>query len=120
MDLPSIVESHKTLDRKVVYKTGDICQMIECSGGDEDEDLPDKGNIDEMTAAKKKELYKKFVSNHGSELLRLLMGGVNGCGFSTVTPPMKNLRKRRFRKTKIKKVSESSWQSYNFLFILNR
>ena len=28
VDLPTIVESSKTLDRKNLYKTGDICQML--------------------------------------------------------------------------------------------
>ena len=27
MDLPCIIESHKTLDKKSLYKTGDICQV---------------------------------------------------------------------------------------------
>ena len=27
MELPCIVESHKTLDKKSLYKTGDICQV---------------------------------------------------------------------------------------------
>ncbi len=69
VDLPTIVESHKTLERKVVYKTGDICQMIDCTAEAEEDETEEKGNIEEMTAAKKKEVYKKFLSNHGSECL---------------------------------------------------
>ncbi len=60
------METHKTLDRKTVLKTGDISQMVVCSR----ELLEEEGKeekIDEMTAAKKKELYKKFVWNHGSK-----------------------------------------------------
>ena len=71
MDLPTIIESHKTLDKKVLYKTGDISQMIQFSEeAEEEEEVEEKGNIEEMTAAKKKEVYKKFLSNHGSEWLR--------------------------------------------------
>ena len=69
LDLPTLIESNKTLDRKVLYKTGDICQMIDCSGDLEEEEEEQKGSTEEMTAAMKKEVYKKFVSNHGSECL---------------------------------------------------
>ena len=71
MDLPTIVEAHKMLDNKVLYKAGDIAQMIVCSPEDSAEGGGEGGpvNINEMTAAKKKELYKKFLSNHGSELV---------------------------------------------------
>jgi TATA-binding protein-associated factor Taf7 len=27
VDLPCIIESHKSIDKKVVYKTADICQV---------------------------------------------------------------------------------------------
>lgn len=30
VDLPTIIESHKTLDNKNFYKTADICQMMIC------------------------------------------------------------------------------------------
>ena len=30
VDLPSIIESHKTIDKKSFYKTADICQMVIC------------------------------------------------------------------------------------------
>ena len=68
MDLPTIIETQKTLDNKVLYKTGDISQMVVCSP-DDMVDVEKEGsvNVNEMTAAKKKELYKKFLSNHGSE-----------------------------------------------------
>ena len=38
VDLPCIVESHKTIDRKTFYKTGDICQVtltFSSSSGDQ-------------------------------------------------------------------------------------
>jgi len=66
VDLPCIVETHKTLDRKTLLKTGDVSQMVVCSRGTlEEEDGEEK--VEEMTAAKKKDLYKKFVWNHGSK-----------------------------------------------------
>lgn len=30
IDLPCIIESHKTIDKKSFYKTADICQMMIC------------------------------------------------------------------------------------------
>lgn len=68
VDLPAIIESHKTIDNKVLYKTGDIAQMMVCSQDAQEDQLEEeKVNVAEMTAAKKKELYKKFVCNHGGE-----------------------------------------------------
>ena len=66
MDLPCIIESCKTLDRRSLLKTGDISQMVICSRDPPEEESKEE-KIDEMTAAKKKELYKKFVWNHGSK-----------------------------------------------------
>lgn len=67
VDLPTIIESHKTIDSKVLYKTGDIAQMMVCTQDTQEDQMEEKVNVDEMTAAKKKEMYKKFVCNHGSE-----------------------------------------------------
>ena len=53
-----------------MLKTGDISQMVICSREPQEEEEEEEAKderIDEMTAAKKKELYKKFVWNHGSE-----------------------------------------------------
>ena len=33
VDLPTIIESHKTIDRKSFYKTADIAQMLICKEG---------------------------------------------------------------------------------------
>ncbi|XP_028397763.1 transcription initiation factor TFIID subunit 7-like [Dendronephthya gigantea] len=84
MDLPSIVESLKTVDKKSFYKTADICQMLVCTD-ESDEPNVDVEETSEQTSHKKD---KKFVFNHG------------------VTPPLKNVRKRRFRKTARKKHQE--------------
>lgn len=67
MDLPTIIETHKTLDNKVLYKTGDISQMVVCTPDPISVEEEEPVNINEMTAVKKKELYKKFLSNHGSK-----------------------------------------------------
>lgn len=88
VDLPTIIESLKTIDNKSFYKTADICQMMICK------DEPDAPTIEEESPAKnkKKDPYKvdkKFLWPHG------------------VTPPTKNVRKRRFRKTLKKKYVEA-------------
>lgn len=88
VDIPTIVESLKTIDNKSFYKTADICQMVVCKEEDDhtttDEESPVK--------AKKKDpnkVDKKFLWPHG------------------ITPPMKNARRRRFRKTLKKKYVEA-------------
>lgn len=83
VDLPCLIESHKTLDRKTFYKTADICQIMICREEDE------LSKTDEEESPKKKDKKdskdKKFLWPHG------------------ITPPLKNVRKRRFRKTLKKK-----------------
>ncbi|CAH0406993.1 unnamed protein product [Chilo suppressalis] len=88
VDLPTIVESHKTIDRKSVYKTADICQIMICK----DEIDPSSTEEESPTKSKKKDPFKvdkKFLWPHG------------------ITPPTKNIRKRRFRKTLKKKNVEA-------------
>lgn len=88
VDLPTIVESLKTIDRKSVYKSADICQMMICK----DELDPTSTEEESPTKNKKKDPFKvdkKFLWPHG------------------VTPPTKNVRKRRFRKTLKKKSAEA-------------
>lgn len=69
IDLPTIIESYKTLDKKNLYKTGDISQMLLCTDEPDSYTPPARGSsaIEDMTATRKKELYKTFTSNHGSE-----------------------------------------------------
>jgi len=88
VDLPTIVESLKTIDAKGFYKTADICQMLLCKEDDDqtttDDDSPQK--------TKKKDpnkVDKKYLWPHG------------------ITPPAKNVRRRRFRKTLKKKYVEA-------------
>lgn len=80
-DLPTIIESCKTLDRKIFYKTADICQIMIAQEGD-------AAKSDEEVSPKKKDKDakdKRYMYPHG------------------ITPPLKNVRKRRFRKTLKKK-----------------
>lgn len=83
VDLPCVIECQKTVDMKTFYKTADICQMLIHTT--EDDIALDEN---EGPANKKKDKDKKFVWNHG------------------ITPPLKNVRKRRFRKTLKKKYME--------------
>jgi len=83
VDLPCIMESLKTIDKKSFYKTSDVCQMIICK------EEPDPITDDESPVKNKKKdpnkVDKKYLYPHG------------------ITPSLKNVRKRRFRKTLKKK-----------------
>lgn len=94
LDLPSIIESHKTLDRKTFYKTADVAQIMVCKedDGGEDEEARKAAAAaldDEETSPRKKDRRdakdKKYQHPHG------------------ITPSLKNVRKRRFRKVLKKK-----------------
>lgn len=65
VDLPTVVECHKTLDNKTLYKAGDISQMLVCS--QEPPDTAAVTNITELPTAQQKEYLKKFTYNHGGE-----------------------------------------------------
>ncbi|KAF3426459.1 hypothetical protein E2986_04589 [Frieseomelitta varia] len=88
VDIPTIVESLKTIDNKSFYKTADICQMLICKEED------DHTTTDEESPVRQKKkdpnkVDKKFLWPHG------------------ITPPTKNVRRRRFRKTLKKKYVEA-------------
>jgi len=83
VDLPTVIESHKTIDRKTMYKTADICQLLICKEGDDPSD--DEVQSDEEKKKDLNKVDKKFVYTHG------------------ICPPLKNCRRRRFRKTLKKK-----------------
>ncbi|XP_069681061.1 transcription initiation factor TFIID subunit 7 [Periplaneta americana] len=88
VDMPTIIESLKTIDNKSFYKTADICQMLICKEED------DQTTTDEESPVKTKKkdpnkVDKKFLWPHG------------------LTPPLKNVRRRRFRKTLKKKYVEA-------------
>ncbi|KAJ1034062.1 hypothetical protein NDA18_000934 [Ustilago nuda] len=83
VDLPTITESHKTLDNRQFFKVGDIAQMLVVEGKIADESQASasgggKGfNIDD------------FIYPHG------------------ITPPMHWARKRRFRKRAARRTIET-------------
>lgn len=88
VDIPTIIESLKSIDNKSFYKTADIGQMLICK------DEPDQPTTDDESPTKNKKkdptkVDKKYLWPHG------------------VTPPCKNVRKRRFRKTLKKKYVEA-------------
>uniref|UniRef100_F1L8V6 Transcription initiation factor TFIID subunit 7 n=1 Tax=Ascaris suum TaxID=6253 RepID=F1L8V6_ASCSU len=75
-DLPTIVEVMKTTDRKNVYKVADVSQIMVCSS------TADSSSSKRMPKTKSNKAYQ----------------WPNG-----LTPPMKNARKKRFRKAIKKK-----------------
>ncbi|OTF81174.1 transcription initiation factor TFIID subunit 7-like protein, partial [Euroglyphus maynei] len=81
VDLPTVLESLKTLDNKNFYKTADISQMMICK--EETDEV--KEDPDEVIKKTKDGRDKKYLYPHG------------------ITKPLKNVRKRRFRKTLRKK-----------------
>lgn len=87
VDLPTIVESLKTIDNKSFYKTADICQMLLCK--EEDDQTTDEESPQKTKKKDSNKVEKKYLCPHG------------------ITPPMKNVRKRRFRKTLKKKYVEA-------------
>uniref|UniRef100_A0AAY5K351 TAFII55 protein conserved region domain-containing protein n=1 Tax=Esox lucius TaxID=8010 RepID=A0AAY5K351_ESOLU len=90
VDLPCILESLKTVDKKTFYKTADVCQMLVCTlDGDLYPPLEEPTGTVDPKKKKDKDKDKKFIWNHG------------------ITCPLKNTRKRRFRKTAKKKYIES-------------
>lgn len=90
VNLPCATESWKTLDRKSFWKTADVAQMLLCK---EEEDSNESSSEEEETKNldpfKKQQTMKKFLYPHG------------------ITPPLKNVRKKRFRKTAKKKYIEA-------------
>ena len=86
VDLPNIIEVQKTTDKTNFCKSGNICQMLICEDGDQkyDANEPAPSSPDEKSNSKgvmKKILHdKRYIHQHG------------------ITPPMKNVRKKRFRK----------------------
>ncbi|KAH8295362.1 hypothetical protein KR018_010413 [Drosophila ironensis] len=87
VDLPTVVESYKTIDNKSFYKSADICQLLICKEEPEDETEKESPNKNKKKDPNK--VDKKYLWPHG------------------ITPPCKNVRKRRFRKTLKKKNVEA-------------
>ncbi|XP_008828269.1 transcription initiation factor TFIID subunit 7-like [Nannospalax galili] len=84
VDLPCVIESLKTLDRRTFYKTADVSQMLVCSADGDLHSTPEEpvtSTDATVTGRNEGEAEKKYIWNHG------------------ITPPLKNVRKKRFRKT---------------------
>ena len=64
VDLPTIMESHKTIDIKTFYKTADICQFIICKEG---EDFADEEDTNSPVKKKKdpNKVENKYLYPHG-------------------------------------------------------
>ncbi|XP_014398096.1 PREDICTED: transcription initiation factor TFIID subunit 7-like isoform X1 [Myotis brandtii] len=91
VDLPCVIGSLKTLDNKMFYKTADISQMLVCTADGGLHSSPEEAvTSTDLKVIKKKEKgrRKKYAWKHG------------------ITPPLKNVRKKRFRKTR-RKCSDS-------------
>ncbi|XP_058392326.1 transcription initiation factor TFIID subunit 7-like isoform X2 [Diceros bicornis minor] len=84
VDLPCVIGSLKTLDKKTFYKTADISQMLVCTADGDPHSSPEEPTTStdlKVIAKNEREGEKKYVWKHG------------------ITPPLKNVRKKRFRKT---------------------
>lgn len=89
VDLPTITEAHKSFDKKNIYKTADICQMLLVT-----EPIESEADILEGRLTQK----VSHVYPHG------------------LTPPMHNARKRRFRKRVSNRVIEAVEAKVDELF----
>ena len=54
VDLPTIIESHKTIDKKTLYKTADIGQLLICKEGEFSGDEQDTSDQEAAEAEKNK------------------------------------------------------------------
>ncbi|XP_035307963.1 transcription initiation factor TFIID subunit 7-like isoform X2 [Cricetulus griseus] len=100
VDLPCVIGSLKTHDRKTFYKTADVSQMLVCSaegGGCASPEEP-ATSAGATATGRQGEMEKNYIWKHG------------------ITPPLKNVRKKRFRKPARKlpdaKQSEDSCSGY--------
>ena len=81
LDLPTIMESHKTIDNKFFYKTADICQLLVCKEGEgfSDDEEP-------SSPVKKKKLDPYKVDNNTFSSIILLFPVITRWTRSTSTP----------------------------------
>nr|XP_044619828.1 transcription initiation factor TFIID subunit 7-like isoform X2 [Equus asinus] len=87
VDLPCVIGSLKTHDKNTFYKTADISQMLVCTADGDSHSSPEEPATStdlKVIGKDEREGEKKYVWKHG------------------ITPPLKNVRKKRFRKTKQK------------------
>uniref|UniRef100_G1SLX7 TATA-box binding protein associated factor 7 like n=1 Tax=Oryctolagus cuniculus TaxID=9986 RepID=G1SLX7_RABIT len=102
VDLPCVVGSMKTFDKKTFFTTADISQMLVCTTADDSRSSPEEpvasADLDLMDISER-EKKKSYTWKHG------------------ITPPLKNVRKKRFRKTTkkladLKELEEISFSEY--------
>ncbi|XP_012582563.1 PREDICTED: transcription initiation factor TFIID subunit 7-like [Condylura cristata] len=98
VDLPCVIGSLKTLDKKTFYKTANISQMLVCTADDGSQSSEESFTSPDVKTDSKseKETQKEYVWKHG------------------ITPPLKNVRKRRFRKTTKKTNDTKQVEETNF------
>ncbi|XP_036162026.1 transcription initiation factor TFIID subunit 7-like [Myotis myotis] len=99
VDLPCVIGSLKTLDNKMFYKTADISQMLVCTADGDLHSSPEEAVTStdlKVIKKKEKERQKKYAWKHG------------------ITPPLKNVRKKRFRKTRRKLVDFKQVKEVSF------
>ena len=89
VDLPCIIESQKTIDKKQFYKINDICQMLVVSGGGGNSGTEDKINshLNSHLFPDQQQQQQSYRWPHG------------------LTAPLWNVRSRIFKKTKNKGLS---------------
>ncbi|KAL5965113.1 Transcription initiation factor TFIID subunit 7 [Taenia solium] len=100
MDLPCIIESQKTTDRKNFYKTADISQMIICTQ-DDDGTAPIRGSAAYL-AARSSHNRPRPINTYGLVLFKQ-RDNREFQYLHGITPPLKNVLRRRFRKTRKKR-----------------
>ncbi|CAL8081813.1 unnamed protein product [Calicophoron daubneyi] len=91
MDLPCIIESLKTTDKSCFYKTADICQMMICTQGEDNGPLRGTAAYLDNRAGS---CSSTFDTSRDNREFQFLHG---------ITPPLKNVLRRRFRKTRKKR-----------------
>ena len=83
------MESHKTIDNKFFYKTADICQLLVCKEGEGFSDEEETVSPEKKKKLDPYKVDKKYLHPHG------------------IAAPLKNCRRKRFRKTLKKKYVEA-------------
>jgi len=98
VDLPCIVESLKTVDKKTFFKTADICQMLVCKTADEPWSSSDEDGSKKKDKKKQSESTSNNNNNNNNNNNKKFLWPHG------IAPPLKNVRRKRFRKVAKKKV----------------
>ncbi|CAF3819706.1 unnamed protein product [Rotaria sp. Silwood1] len=106
-DLPCIIETYKTFDRKTLYKIADIAQILVCQLPGDLSSSDDDDDDDDDETMKRLKTNAKTISDDGNEKKKkdkdkeIKFQWPHG-----LTPPLKNVRKRRFRKVARQKTQD--------------